>query len=83
MFLECTTTVYSFGKRILETKQLQSGVEKSGKFIYSFGFVNGFFTAFLSGFQYLSSECEALIAIQHLSILQVLSNFLFNALIGI
>jgi hypothetical protein len=69
--LECRTIVYSFGKRILETTETHTPIQKSlERFVYSFGFVNGFFTTFLNGFHYLSAS-EALLATQQLSVIQV------------
>lgn len=71
--IECTTSVYSFGKRILETKELQQPQRcvKEDSYFYQFDFVRQFFTVFLNGFKFLECEDEAKVAIENLTIMQV------------
>ncbi|KNC99745.1 uncharacterized protein SPPG_05125 [Spizellomyces punctatus DAOM BR117] len=80
--LECTTTVYHFGQRILETKQVQYPLPASPtttptttttpqRHLYHFDFVKQFFSAFLAGFQCLRMDVERMIAIDNLSVMQV------------
>ncbi|KAJ8331762.1 hypothetical protein BDV3_000749 [Batrachochytrium dendrobatidis] len=71
MQIECTTSVYSFGKRILETIQPQTPeLSPVSTWLYQFDYVKEFFTAFLNGFQFLEGEEEARMAIENLSIMQ-------------
>ena len=71
--LSCTTTVYSFGKRILETQECQVPTQKSNdRYTYPFGCVNGFFTAFLNGIGDISNSAEVVqTATTQLSLIQV------------
>eukprot|EP00842_Homolaphlyctis_polyrhiza_P004451 jgi/Hompol1/5006/HPOL_000668-RA len=70
--LECTTSVYSFGKLILETRQVQTPWRRpqDGKYIFHADFVGQFFSAFLSGFQFLDHPDEARVAVENLAIMQ-------------
>lgn len=71
--LECTTTVYSCGQRILETQELRypSVDGASGRYLYQFDFVGRFFDAFMRSCMTLSQFGEARAALDNLSIQQV------------
>ncbi|CAO3630620.1 unnamed protein product [Cunninghamella blakesleeana] len=69
--IECTTTIYSFGDVVLESKELQQALLMDQKYIYSFNYVNQFFDAFIKGVLSLSTFNEIKIAIQNLTIVQV------------
>ncbi|KAI8084862.1 uncharacterized protein BX664DRAFT_337963 [Halteromyces radiatus] len=70
--IECTTTIYSFGKVVLESKEMQQALwVPEGKYMYSFVYVNQFFDAFMKGVQSLQSWEEVDIAIHNLCIVQV------------
>ncbi|KAI8883121.1 TEA-domain-containing protein, partial [Backusella circina FSU 941] len=69
--IECTTTIYSFGNVVLESKEVQQALwVNEGKFMYSFVFVNQFFDAFMKGIRSLQSWEEVNIAINNLCIIQ-------------
>ncbi|KAG0335331.1 hypothetical protein BG004_008492 [Podila humilis] len=70
--VECTTSIYSFGAKVLEAKELkQAAYVGPGKFVYPFEFVNQFFGAFLSGIRNLATWEEVDIALNNLSVVQV------------
>ena len=69
--LLCTTSVYSFGTRILETQETQMSVAAKQGHHFHFDIVPQFFTAFFAGFQYLQSAAEAESAVKNLTIVQV------------
>lgn len=70
--IECTTTIYSFGNVVLESKEIQQALwVNEGKYMYSFVFVNQFFDAFMKGIRSLQSWDEVDIAINNLCIVQV------------
>ncbi|KAI9498132.1 TEA/ATTS domain family-domain-containing protein [Zychaea mexicana] len=70
--IECTTTIYSFGNVVLESKEIQHGLLlDQGKYVYSFVYVNQFFDAFMKGIRSLQSYEEIDIAIRNLCIVQV------------
>ncbi|KAI9245242.1 TEA/ATTS domain family-domain-containing protein [Phascolomyces articulosus] len=70
--IECTTTIYSFGQVVLESKEIQHALWlNNGKFMYSFAYVNQFFNAFMKGIRSLQSWEEVDIAIRNLCIVQV------------
>ncbi|KAI9299902.1 TEA/ATTS domain family-domain-containing protein [Cunninghamella echinulata] len=69
--IECTTTIYSFGSVVLESKELQQALLMDQKYMYSFVYVNQFFDAFMKGILSLPSWHEMDMAIQNLSIVQV------------
>nr|KAJ3417882.1 hypothetical protein HK105_000642 [Polyrhizophydium stewartii] len=70
--IECTTTVYSFGRRILETRERRTPLRSRGQaFLYQFDLVQQFFTSFFNGSQMLDNAEEARLSIENLSILQV------------
>ena len=72
--IECTTTVYSFGSVVLESKEIQQALWlNNDKFIYSFVYVNQFFDAFMKGIGDLNSWDQIDIAIQNLCIVQVIA----------
>ncbi|CEP12160.1 hypothetical protein [Parasitella parasitica] len=69
--IECTTTIYSFGNVVLESKEVQQALwVNEGKYMYSFVFVNQFFDAFMKGIRSLQSWDEVDIAINNLCIVQ-------------
>ncbi|KAF9964039.1 hypothetical protein BGZ70_007008 [Mortierella alpina] len=69
--VECTTSIYSFGNKVLEAKELKQGAMVEGKCVYNFEFVNQFFGAFLNGIRSLSTWSEIEIALTNLSVVQV------------
>ncbi|KAG1043722.1 hypothetical protein G6F43_011598 [Rhizopus delemar] len=70
--IECTTTIYSFGNVVLESKEIQQALWiNEGKYIYSFAYVNQFFDAFMKGIRSLQSWEEIDIAITNLCVVQV------------
>lgn len=69
----CTTTVYSFGAKILETKQdrdFREFKKDEAGYRNSFEFVPHFFTAFFAGLLCLEVD-EIQIAIDNLTVVQV------------
>ncbi|KAI9267830.1 TEA/ATTS domain family-domain-containing protein [Sporodiniella umbellata] len=70
--VECTTTIYSFGNVVLESKEVQQALWlNEGKYMYSFAYVNQFFDAFMKGIRSLQSWEEVDIAINNLCVVQV------------
>ncbi|KAF9278552.1 hypothetical protein BGZ68_008504 [Mortierella alpina] len=69
--VECTTSIYSFGNKVLEAKELKQGAMVEDKCVYNFEFVNQFFGAFLNGIRSLSTWSEIEIALTNLSVVQV------------
>jgi len=69
--VKCTTTVYSFGKKILETDEICNASLKENKYILNFEFVNKFFTDFLEKFQEFKTYDEIQLALENLAIMQV------------
>ncbi|KAG0165570.1 hypothetical protein DFQ30_008280 [Apophysomyces sp. BC1015] len=70
--IECTTSIYSFGNIVLESKEIQQALWlNEGKYMYSFVYVNQFFDAFMKGIRSLQSWEEIDVAIHHLCIVQV------------
>ncbi|ORZ17777.1 TEA/ATTS domain family-domain-containing protein [Absidia repens] len=70
--IECTTTIYSFGNIVLESKEMQQALWiGEDKYLYNFVFVNQFFDAFMKGIRSLQSWDEVDIAIHNLCIIQV------------
>ncbi|OBZ81530.1 hypothetical protein A0J61_10420, partial [Choanephora cucurbitarum] len=69
--IECTTTIYSFGHVVLESKETQQAFwVTEDKYMYNFVFVNQFFDAFMKGIRSLQSWDEVDIAINNLCIVQ-------------
>ncbi|KAI8996898.1 TEA/ATTS domain family-domain-containing protein [Pilobolus umbonatus] len=69
--IECTTTIYSFGNIVLESKEVQQAFWLSeGKYMYNFVFVNQFFDAFMKGIRSLQSWDEVDVAINNLCVVQ-------------
>ncbi|ORY96906.1 TEA/ATTS domain family-domain-containing protein, partial [Syncephalastrum racemosum] len=69
--IECTTTIYSFGNVVLESKEIQQALWiNNNKYMYSFVYVNQFFDAFMKGIRSLQSWDEVDIAIRNLCIVQ-------------
>ncbi|ORX54668.1 hypothetical protein BCR36DRAFT_282170 [Piromyces finnis] len=68
--IKCITTVYSFGKKILETDEICNSSLKDNKFIMDFEFVNKFFTDFLSKFEEFKSYEEIQFALENLTVMQ-------------
>ncbi|KAI8350418.1 hypothetical protein B0O80DRAFT_371250, partial [Mortierella sp. GBAus27b] len=69
--VECTTSIYSFGNKVLEAKELRQAAVVENKFVYNFEFVNQFFGAFLNGIRGLKTTGEVDIALTNLSVVQV------------
>lgn len=69
--VECTTSIYSFGAKVLEAKEMKQAAFVEGKYVYQFEFVNQFFGAFLSGIRGLATWEEVDIALKNLSVVQV------------
>ncbi|KAI9310816.1 TEA/ATTS domain family-domain-containing protein [Dichotomocladium elegans] len=70
--IECTTTIYSFGNVVLESKEIQQALLlNQSKYTYSFVYVNQFFDAFMKGIRTLQSYDEVDVAIQNLCVVQV------------
>ncbi|KAF8964997.1 hypothetical protein BGZ46_000692 [Entomortierella lignicola] len=69
--VECTTSIYSFGSKVLEAKELKHAAVVDNKFVYNFEFVNQFFGAFLNGIRNLTTWGEIDIALTNLSVVQV------------
>ncbi|KAL4213586.1 hypothetical protein AB4K20DRAFT_1887406 [Rhizopus microsporus] len=69
--MECTTTVYSFGNIVLESKESQQALWLTeGKYVYNFALVNQFLDAFIKGIRSLLSWEEVDMAINNLCIVQ-------------
>ncbi|CEG84533.1 Putative Genomic scaffold, msy_sf_9 [Rhizopus microsporus] len=69
--MECTTTVYSFGNVVLESKESQQALWlNEEKYVYNFALVNQFFDAFIKGIRSLPSWEEVDMAINNLCIVQ-------------
>ena len=68
--VECTTTIYSYGRRVLETKEIQVPSLYKSRFFYNFQFVEGFFNAFLNGLKYLTGA-QRKAAVENLAGVQV------------
>lgn len=69
--VECTTSIYSFGSKVLEAKEFKQAAVLDNKFVYNFEFVNQFFGAFLNGIRSLTTWGEIDIALTNLSVVQV------------
>jgi hypothetical protein len=73
MNLDCTTTVFSYGTRILEMLQTIPPIKKSDKrYSYATSLVNGFFTTYFNGLQELGPD-SIKSAIRHLRLMQIFS----------
>ncbi|KAG0265262.1 hypothetical protein BG011_005133 [Mortierella polycephala] len=70
-WVECTTSIYSFGIKVLEAKELKQAAAVNNKFVCNFEFVNQFFGAFLNGIRSLATWDEIDIALKNLSVIQV------------
>jgi hypothetical protein len=71
--LDCTTTVFSYGTRILETLQTVPPIKKSDqRYSYAISLVNGFFTTYFNGLQELGQD-SIKSAIKHLRLMQIFS----------
>ncbi|KAI9014463.1 TEA/ATTS domain family-domain-containing protein [Phycomyces nitens] len=70
--IECTSTIYSFGAIVLESKEIQQALWlNEGKYMYSFVCVNQFFDAFMKGIRALPAWDEIDVAINNLCLVQV------------
>ncbi|KAF9940766.1 hypothetical protein BGZ65_006159 [Modicella reniformis] len=69
--LRCSTVIYSFGAKVLESSEVQQASFVDGRFVHSFEFVNQFFDAFLSGIRNLGTLDEVEAALCNLSLLQI------------
>lgn len=67
----CKTSIYSFGTKVLESTEMKQAAAVDDRFVYSFQFVNQFFSAFLGGIQKLGASDEVDMALNNLSIVQV------------
>ena len=67
----CKTSIYSFGTKVLESTEMKQAAAVDDRFVYSFQFVNQFFSAFLGGIQNLGASDEVDMALNNLSIVQV------------
>ncbi|KAJ3089846.1 hypothetical protein HK102_005334 [Quaeritorhiza haematococci] len=67
--IQATTTVYSFGKRILETKEIRYPTLSKGRYLYHFDFVKQFFGTFFDGFKDLEVH-EIEVAVENISVMQ-------------
>ncbi|KAG4086549.1 hypothetical protein H8356DRAFT_962335 [Neocallimastix lanati (nom. inval.)] len=77
--VKCTTTVYSFGKKILETDEICNTSLKNGRYILNFEFVNKFFTDFLTKFDDFKTYEEKQFAFDNLAIIQQFNDItIFN-----
>lgn len=77
--MECTTTVYSFGNIVLESKESQQALWLTeGKYVYNFALVNQFLDAFIKGIRSLLSWEEVDMAINNLCIVQVMYSYNVN-----
>ena len=73
MNLDCTTTVFSYGSRILETLQTLPPSKKSDqRYTYATNMVNGFFTTYFNGLRELGED-SIKNAISHLQLMQIFS----------
>ncbi|KAF9969178.1 hypothetical protein BGZ73_008592 [Actinomortierella ambigua] len=72
--IECATTIYSFGARVLKARETQQAALVNNKFVYQFEFVNQFFDAFLKGVKSLSNWQEVALAMSNLSVVQVFTD---------
>ncbi|KAF9183824.1 hypothetical protein BGZ51_003734 [Haplosporangium sp. Z 767] len=70
-WVECTTSIYSFGIKVLEAKEMKQAATVKNKFMCNFEFVNQFFGAFLNGIRSLATWGEIDIALKNLSVIQV------------
>lgn len=81
--IESKTSIYSFGSRVLESREVKHAAfvedhhlqnSGSGKFVYKFEFVNQFFGAFLSGIKNLGTWEEIDSALNNLAVVQVIED---------
>lgn len=72
--VECATTIYSFGSKVLEAREVKHAVLVDNSFVYQFEFVNQFFNAFLKGVKSLSNWQEVALAMANLSVVQVFTD---------
>ncbi|KAI9207847.1 uncharacterized protein BJ171DRAFT_256283 [Polychytrium aggregatum] len=69
--IECTTSIHSFGKKILETTEMRYPLNQDDRLIYRFDFAGDFFNTFLNGFSQLETYSEAVWAIENLTVMQI------------
>ncbi|KAF9386830.1 hypothetical protein CPC16_007360 [Podila verticillata] len=74
--IESKTSIYSFGSRVLESREVKHAAfaEDHNKFVYKFEFVNQFFGAFLSGIKNLGTWEEIDSALNNLAVVQVIED---------
>ncbi|KAG0266883.1 hypothetical protein DFQ27_009350 [Actinomortierella ambigua] len=72
--IECATTIYSFGAKVLKARETKQAALVGNKFLYQFEFVNQFFNAFLKGVKSLSNWQEVALAMSNLSVVQVFTD---------
>ncbi|KAI8379221.1 TEA/ATTS domain family-domain-containing protein [Radiomyces spectabilis] len=70
--IECTTTIYSFGKVVWQSKEVQQAMwVNEGKYMYTFVYENEFFDAFMKKIRKVKSWEEVDNAINNLCIVQI------------
>ncbi|KAJ3303160.1 hypothetical protein HDV03_004148 [Kappamyces sp. JEL0829] len=71
--ISCTTSIYSYTDKILETKEVKPVYRdqpQTCSHIYKFDFVHDYWTAFLNGFQLLDNAEHASVAMESLTMVQ-------------
>ena len=68
--IECTTAVYAFGQKVLETAELKAAIRQDGRFFYEFDMVGAFFGEWLKGLSRMDSR-EQEVAAEGLLVVQV------------
>ncbi|KAF9417717.1 hypothetical protein BGZ94_009901 [Podila epigama] len=72
--IESKTSIYSFGSRVLESREVKHAAFVDHKFVYKFDFVSQFFGAFLSGIKNLGTWEEIDSALTNLAVVQVVED---------
>ncbi|KAG0342822.1 hypothetical protein BG004_005582 [Podila humilis] len=72
--IESKTWIYSFGSRVLESREVKHAAFIDQKYVYKFEFVNQFFGAFLSGIKNLGTWEEIDSALNNLAVVQVIED---------
>lgn len=70
--ISCTTAIYSYGEKILETKQVKTLFRQceGSSFVYRFDYLHDYWTAFLNGFMFLEGESEVRVAVESVNMIQ-------------
>ncbi|RUS14984.1 TEA/ATTS domain family-domain-containing protein [Endogone sp. FLAS-F59071] len=69
--VECTTSVYSFGDLIVQSREMQQALLTEGRYIYSFEYLNHFFNCFMKSIGSLQNWEQVDAAFRNLCIVQV------------